>query len=73
LEEGATVTFIARYRKEATGSLDEPLIAAVRDRLALLEVLDKRKAFRIWRTLFRKTGREGKQSHWKSEPLPFWQ
>ncbi|MGO9314187.1 MAG: Tex family protein [Syntrophobacteraceae bacterium] len=44
LEEGATVPFIARYRKEATGSLDETLIAAVRDRLAQLEVLDKRRA-----------------------------
>src|SRR5208283_4565162 len=33
-----------RYRKEATGSLDETLIAAVRDRLAQLEVLDKRRA-----------------------------
>ncbi|MGO9018403.1 MAG: Tex family protein [Syntrophobacteraceae bacterium] len=43
LEEGATVPFIARYRKEATGSLDEILIAAVRDRLAQLEILDKRR------------------------------
>ncbi|MGA2026287.1 MAG: Tex family protein [Syntrophobacteraceae bacterium] len=43
LEEGATVPFIARYRKEATGSLDEVLIAAVRDRLAQLEILDKRR------------------------------
>jgi uncharacterized protein len=43
LAEGATVPFIARYRKEATGSLDETLIAAVRDRLAQLEVLDKRR------------------------------
>ena len=43
LDEGATVPFIARYRKEATGSLDETLIAAVRDRLAQLEVLDKRR------------------------------
>ncbi len=44
LEEGATVPFIARYRKEATGSLDETLIAAVRDRLGQLEILDKRRA-----------------------------
>jgi uncharacterized protein len=43
LEEGATVPFIARYRKEVTGSLDEILIAAVRDRLAQLEILDKRR------------------------------
>ncbi len=43
LEEGATVPFIARYRKEITGSLDEVLIAAIRDRLAQLEILDKRR------------------------------
>lgn len=43
LAEGGTVPFIARYRKEATGSLDEVAIAAVRDRLAQLEELDKRR------------------------------
>jgi uncharacterized protein len=34
LADGATVPFVARYRKEATGSLDEVAIAAIRDRLA---------------------------------------
>lgn len=43
LSSGATVPFIARYRKEATGSLDEVQIAAVRDRLAELGDLDKRR------------------------------
>src|SRR6266849_8813251 len=43
LADGATVPFIARYRKEATGSLDEVAIAAIRDRLAQLEVLDQRR------------------------------
>jgi uncharacterized protein len=43
LGSGATVPFIARYRKEATGSLDEVQIAAVRDRLAQLGDLDKRR------------------------------
>lgn len=43
LNEGATVPFIARYRKEATGSLDEVAIAAVRDRLNQLLELDKRR------------------------------
>ncbi|MDA8432463.1 MAG: Tex family protein [Nitrospiraceae bacterium] len=43
LEEGATVPFIARYRKEATGSLDEVVIAAIRDRLEQLSELDKRR------------------------------
>ncbi|MCC9137862.1 Tex family protein [Pontibacter silvestris] len=43
LDEGATVPFISRYRKEATGSLDEVQIAAVRDRLEQLRELDKRR------------------------------
>ncbi len=43
LEQDATVPFIARYRKEATGTLDEVAIAAIRDRLAQLAELDKRK------------------------------
>ena len=44
LDEGATVPFISRYRKEATGSLDEVAVAAVRDRLEQLRELDKRRA-----------------------------
>ena len=43
LDEDATVPFIARYRKEATGSLDEVAITAIRDRLAQLRELDKRR------------------------------
>jgi uncharacterized protein len=43
LEEGATVPFIARYRKEMTGSLDEVAIIAIRDRLEELETLDARR------------------------------
>ena len=43
LEQGATVPFIARYRKEATGSLNEVQIAAIRDMLAKLKELDKRR------------------------------
>ena len=43
LEEGATIPFIARYRKEATSSLDEVAIAAIRDRLGQLEELDSRR------------------------------
>ncbi len=42
-EDGATVPFIARYRKEATGMLDETRITAVRDRLAQLAELEKRR------------------------------
>ena len=43
LSEGGTVPFIARYRKEQTGSLDEVAITAIRDRLAQLAELDKRR------------------------------
>ncbi|MBP3740234.1 MAG: RNA-binding transcriptional accessory protein [Bacteroidales bacterium] len=43
LEQGATVPFIARYRKEATGSLNEVQIAAIRDLLVRLKELDKRR------------------------------
>ena len=43
LEEGATIPFIARYRKERTGSLDEVAITTIRDRLSQLEDLDRRR------------------------------
>ncbi len=43
LADGGTVPFIARYRKEATGSLDEVAIAAIRDRLNQLIDLEKRR------------------------------
>jgi len=43
LAEQASVPFIARYRKEATGSLDEVEIAAIRDRLEKLDEMDKRR------------------------------
>lgn len=43
LTEGATVPFISRYRKEATGSLDEVEITNIRDRLTQLEELEKRR------------------------------
>ena len=45
--EGATVPFMARYRKEATGELDEVAIATIRDRLEDLAELDKRRAAMI--------------------------
>src|SRR5690606_38579356 len=43
LDEGATVPFIARYRKELTGSLDEVQIVRIRDRMQQLRELDKRR------------------------------
>ncbi len=41
--EGATVPFIARYRKEVTDSLDEVAITTIRDRLSQLQELDNRR------------------------------
>ncbi|MFY8330619.1 Tex family protein [Vagococcus carniphilus] len=43
LEEGNTVPFIARYRKEMTGSLDEVAIREIEERYAYLQGLVKRK------------------------------
>jgi len=43
IEGGATVPFIARYRKEWTGELDEVAITGIRDRLVKLQALDERR------------------------------
>lgn len=43
LDEGATVPFISRYRKEVTGSLDDVQVTAVRDRINQLRDLDARR------------------------------
>lgn len=43
LEEGCTIPFIARYRKERTGGLDEVQIAAISDRFDKLQEIQKRK------------------------------
>jgi len=43
LDDGATVPFIARYRKERTGSLDEVAIGSIRERLEQLRQLDDRR------------------------------
>lgn len=40
---GSTIPFIARYRKEVTGSLDEVVLAAIRDQYDQLMELDKRR------------------------------
>ncbi len=44
LDDGSTVPFIARYRKETTGNLDEVAITNIRDRLGQMRELDKRRA-----------------------------
>ena len=43
LDEGATIPFISRYRKEATGSLDEVQVAAIRDLRDQYVELEKRR------------------------------
>lgn len=55
LDEGATIPFISRYRKEATGGLDEVQIASVRDQLERLRELEKRK-----QTVLASIGEQGK-------------
>jgi protein Tex len=55
LEEGATVPFIARYRKEATGSLDEVQIRTVAERQEYLRDLDGRRD-----TVLRSIAEQGK-------------
>ncbi|MBL9167038.1 MAG: RNA-binding transcriptional accessory protein [Verrucomicrobiales bacterium] len=44
LAEGGTVPFISRYRKEATGSLDEVAVTAIRDRMLQLVELEERRS-----------------------------
>lgn len=44
LDEGSTVPFIARYRKEVTGSLDDAQLRTLEERLAYLRELDARRA-----------------------------
>lgn len=44
LDEGATVPFVARYRKEATGSLDDAQLRTLEERLRYLRELEERRA-----------------------------
>lgn len=45
LDEGATIPFIARYRKEATGSMTETQLRDVSDRYEALKEIDRRRVF----------------------------
>ena len=45
LQDGATIPFISRYRKEVTGSLDEVQVGEIQQGMHKLEELEKRKAF----------------------------
>src|SRR5690349_15282946 len=55
LAEGATVPFIARYRKEATGGLDEVQIRQIEERRTYLVELDERR-----RQVLDEIGKQGK-------------
>ena len=44
IDEGATVPFIARYRKEATGGLDDTQLRTLEERLSYLRELEARRA-----------------------------
>ena len=55
LREGATIPFISRYRKEATGSLDELQVGAVKEQLDKLTELEARK-----QTVLSTIGEQGK-------------
>jgi uncharacterized protein len=57
LAEGATIPFIARYRKEATGSMNEVSIAAIRDRFKQLMEIEDRRA-----TILKSINEQGKLS-----------
>ena len=43
IDEGNTIPFIARYRKDMTGAMDDQVLREVADRLNYLRNLDKRK------------------------------
>ncbi|MCM1380708.1 MAG: RNA-binding transcriptional accessory protein, partial [Muribaculaceae bacterium] len=43
IDDGKTIPFIARYRKELTGSLDDQVLREIFDRLTYLRNLEKRK------------------------------
>ena len=55
LRDGATIPFISRYRKEATGSLDELQVGAVKEQLDKLTELEARK-----QTVLSTIGEQGK-------------
>src|ERR1700704_4987019 len=55
LDEGGTVPFVARYRKEATGNLDEVQIRAIEEKLAYFRELEDRRG-----TILRTIEEQGK-------------
>ena len=63
LDEGATVPFIARYRKERTGEMDEVQLRDLFDRHAYLQELEERKS-----TILKAISEQGKLLSYS--PLP---
>ena len=59
LDEGSTVPFIARYRKETTGGLDEEQLRQVQSRLDQLRKLDARR-----KKILSAIERQGKFTYW---------
>src|SRR6201997_2396451 len=55
LDDGATVPFVARYRKEATGALDDAQLRTLEERLRYLRELDERRA-----AILNSIGQQGK-------------
>src|SRR6266702_3648563 len=55
LDEGATVPFIARYRKEATGGLDDAQLRTLEERLGYLRELEERRT-----AILKSIGEQGK-------------
>ena len=49
LDDDKTIPFIARYRKELTGSLDDQVLREIADRLTYLRNLEKRMQRPLWR------------------------
>jgi uncharacterized protein len=45
MEEGGTIPFIARYRKEKTGNLDEVEISKIKEEFDRIEALNKRREY----------------------------
>ena len=56
LDEGNTVPFIARYRKELTGNMDDQLIRSVSSRLNMLRAIEEKKVIMASRALIPSSG-----------------
>lgn len=65
LDEGATVPFIARYRKEITGSLDDTQLRTLEERLRYLRELDERRI-----SILASIEEQGKLTPSYNKPLP---